>query len=167
MTIIFFPKQQQKQIETIFEENAGFEKKKDPAPYDLSSIDDLILEYYKLAEPVNQNYIQDDNRELEILAIPFAGSMSTFVWIVGLYFFLFGSISLPFAPSLAPSLTIAPTSFTPVPTRSSASPSETPLFMNAFLRTLLKIVELFNSVIQSIVTAPAPMSIAPAPTVRP
>merc|ERR1719203_2673724 len=132
---------------------------------------DLMMEYYKMAEPENAHLVdQGDHRDLQIFAIPFAGSVSSFAWFIGMYFFLFGSISLPFAPSIAPSTTQAPTFFTAQPTKFSAQPSVSPLFLNAFTRTLLRIFELFNSFFQVIADSTNPptsgpsVSFAPSPT---
>ena len=165
---------QKKQTEKILEKDTSLTVEDASAVPELmfsEEMYDLMMEYYKMAEPENAHLVdQGDHRDLQIFAIPFAGSVSSFAWFIGMYFFLFGSISLPFAPSIAPSTTQAPTFFTAQPTKFSAQPSVSPLFLNAFTRTLLRILELFNSFFTIIAdttiepTSGPSVSFAPSPT---
>lgn len=85
---------------------------------------------------------EQDSRDLQIFLM--STPLLSFATAISIYFFLFGVIDFPPAPSVSPSMSIRPSPFTLNPTMSSNAPSVTPPLVTGFILWLWNTLSVFN-----------------------
>jgi len=124
---------------------------------DMKSLNVEKLKEMQMVSLDGGNHVE---RELQVVS---------FIIAAVVYFFLFGTIDFPVAPSAAPSITLEPTTFTPAPTPLTPKPTVAPSIIRNIIKGIQQLFTLFDNFLVGVLS-PFPTdqpSIAPSISLAP